>query len=130
MTVLSRRGPVDRLQQQLFGRRGAITWRDLIAANLGVAGTTFVLTLLSGAGIAVGFLGGTIVTGLLNWGAIFLQVRARSSAELARDSVVFELIRAWDETDRLREHLGQAPLPHRSLDDIRLNREQSEVPTP
>lgn len=130
MTVLSRRGPVDRLQQQLFGRRGAITWRDLLAFNLGVVGTTFVLVWLSGAGIAVGFLAGTIVTGLLTWRTITGQASELYTAELARDSYGLELLSAWGQVDRLREHLGQAPHPHPSLDDIRLNREQSEVPAP
>jgi hypothetical protein len=107
-----------------------ITWRDLLFVWCGAAIAAIGIQLAGGRGLTSGFMVGAIVTGLLCWRALRDIGRELEAAELAADSFKLELLAAWGEADHVYRGFGVTPLPRPSLDDIRLNREQSEVPTP
>ena len=106
-----------------------ITWRDHLAISFGAGVTTAILIVLTGESHAVAFGAGAILTAAIAWRTLRKLLVDVEAAQLAHDSVSLELLAAWTREDRYRKLLGQAPQPHPSISDIRLNREQSEANT-
>lgn len=106
-----------------------ITWRDLLAISAGTGAATLILIILTGESHVVAFLVGAILTAAIAQRTIRKLLVVVDAAQLARDSVSLELLAAWAREDRYRKLLGQAPEQHPRINDIRLNREQSEART-
>lgn len=78
--------------------------------------------------IVVGYLLGTLVTGLLCWRAIRSLTIDRDAAQLAARDLGLELLGAFSDIDKLSHELGQAPPSRPQISDLSRTARSQESP--